>query len=414
MEVLDMTEEEMRKEIITDLSKNMFVEAGAGAGKTTMIVERVMNLLKQGADPAEIVVITFTNAAAEELRRRLTDRLAEEAAKDTALREKFLRLDRMNISTIHSFCMVLLQEQGLLAGLPQGITVMEEKENREQKEAALNAYLRTLKRADWKKLEEDGDKKGERYKIRNHIAALYTKIAELPKDMVIHQPKADTMAADLTRILDKIRAWIDGDTVSGKTALEENILLAAKECVDSEKAQKKPWEVQSLAELTGMWEGSFASDALKRIQGCLEAEPRDYDALCLELLDPVRLFLKSKAKSPLDKEKIDGAEERFQNKIRSILSEAEHELIGKNREWIKKLKEDGGENHAALTERLAVLGRNEVYFADVLHHAMEAREYYRGHAELQKISNERLLERTRDLLLQEDGRAHAFFADKYR
>ena len=69
MSVINQTEEQNRKEIIEILNQNVFVEAGAGAGKTTLIVNRIINQLKSGVLPQEIVVITFTNAAAEELNK---------------------------------------------------------------------------------------------------------------------------------------------------------------------------------------------------------------------------------------------------------------------------------------------------------------------------------------------------------
>ena len=120
-----MTEEALRKQIIEKLDDNVFVEAGAGAGKTTLIVSRIVNQLRQGIAPESIVVITFTNAAAEELRTRITGKVME-AGTDTSLTEKeranlqtaLRRLDLMNISTIHSFCFKLLQERSFDAAIP--------------------------------------------------------------------------------------------------------------------------------------------------------------------------------------------------------------------------------------------------------------------------------------------------------
>ena len=106
-----MTENEMRKCIEENLQDNVFVEAGAGAGKTSLIVKRIVNQLKSGIMPDTIVVITFTNAAAEELRSRIT-LCVRAACKEPSYSEPeranlcnaVKYLDRMNISTIHSFC----------------------------------------------------------------------------------------------------------------------------------------------------------------------------------------------------------------------------------------------------------------------------------------------------------------------
>ena len=66
---IHVSDKEDRGSILKNLDKNMFVEAGAGAGKTTTIVNRIIEQLKSGRLVAEkLVAITFTNAAAEELR----------------------------------------------------------------------------------------------------------------------------------------------------------------------------------------------------------------------------------------------------------------------------------------------------------------------------------------------------------
>ena len=56
-----------REEIIRDLDSNIFVEAGAGAGKTSILVRRILNQLRTGrAKAEELAAITFTNKAAQE------------------------------------------------------------------------------------------------------------------------------------------------------------------------------------------------------------------------------------------------------------------------------------------------------------------------------------------------------------
>ena len=61
-----------REEIIRDLDSNIFVEAGAGAGKTSILVRRILNQLWTGrAKAEELAAITFTNKAAQELKKRI-------------------------------------------------------------------------------------------------------------------------------------------------------------------------------------------------------------------------------------------------------------------------------------------------------------------------------------------------------
>ena len=115
-------------------------------------------MLKSDYEPSEIVAITFTNKAAEELRFKDTERAESAAATSDALKDKLYRLDEMNISTIHSFCSVLLKEQGTAAGLPQDLILIQDDEEREFKRKYLNDYLRTLTRNDWQQIEADKDK----------------------------------------------------------------------------------------------------------------------------------------------------------------------------------------------------------------------------------------------------------------
>ena len=167
------TEEEARNQVIDQLDKNMFVEAGAGAGKTYLIVERITNMLKHEFWPSEIVVITFTNAAAEELRGRIARRIREESLNNVSLKEKLSHLDEMNISTIHSFCNVLLKEQSIAAGLPIDISIIDEKEEQKMKYKYLNYYLAQLSENEWDKLcPEVKGKKTEKKAVRGYIEQL--------------------------------------------------------------------------------------------------------------------------------------------------------------------------------------------------------------------------------------------------
>ena len=116
----------------TDLAHSYIVEAAAGTGKTTLLVERMLNLMKAAkAQPEEIVAITFTERAAAELKARLQDRLGEEAAKASGreadrLREALYGLERMQVTTIHAFCTSILKERPVEAGIDPNFGVADE------------------------------------------------------------------------------------------------------------------------------------------------------------------------------------------------------------------------------------------------------------------------------------------------
>ena len=96
---------------------NVLVVAGAGTGKTHTLVERCCSLLlDEGCSLDEILMVTFTDAAAAEMRKRIRSRLAEKASQSTDARliqrlaEQVALLDTAYISTLHSFCLRLVRE----------------------------------------------------------------------------------------------------------------------------------------------------------------------------------------------------------------------------------------------------------------------------------------------------------------
>ncbi len=100
---------------LTTYQKNYIVEAGAGAGKTTILVERIVNqLIETDVTPLQLVAITFTKKATQEMQERLSalvlKRLQQES--DPIRKEKiqgiFDQLGQMQVSTIHGFCQTML------------------------------------------------------------------------------------------------------------------------------------------------------------------------------------------------------------------------------------------------------------------------------------------------------------------
>lgn len=115
------------------LRRTLFVEAGAGTGKTTQLVSRIVNLvLREGVPLSEIAAITFTEAAAAELQTRIrvqferrfidADDEDERAAAKTALDDT----DLAAISTLHGFAARILTEFSLAAGLPPQVGIVDE------------------------------------------------------------------------------------------------------------------------------------------------------------------------------------------------------------------------------------------------------------------------------------------------
>ena len=120
-------DEAARERIRTDLAATLFVEAGAGAGKTSSLVARIVNLVRSGVPITGIAAITFTEKAAAELRVRTRQRLEAHPGPDTDA--ALARLDHAPIGTLHSFARRVLFDFPIEAGLPPGFTVLDELES---------------------------------------------------------------------------------------------------------------------------------------------------------------------------------------------------------------------------------------------------------------------------------------------
>ena len=108
-----------RKTITADLDSTLFVEAGAGSGKTTELVERVLALLDNGVAMENVAAITFTEKAADELKNRLRQRLSRTGNHPEALDQ----LDGAAITTLHGFALRILSQHAIEAGLPPRLEV---------------------------------------------------------------------------------------------------------------------------------------------------------------------------------------------------------------------------------------------------------------------------------------------------
>jgi ATP-dependent helicase/nuclease subunit A len=123
---------EQRQRAVESRDRCLCVEAGAGTGKTTLLVERVMHLIR--SDPRmemeNLVIITFTEKGSEELKLKVRERLQQESRKDASFQKALWNLDQAHISTIHSFAASILRERPVEAGVDPDFSVLDEIGNR--------------------------------------------------------------------------------------------------------------------------------------------------------------------------------------------------------------------------------------------------------------------------------------------
>ena len=112
---MDWTEEQ--ESAINEEGQNIIVSAGAGSGKTAVLSERVIRKLKQGINIKNLLILTFTNAAAGEMK----DRIRKKIKKEENLKEQLDYLDEAYITTFDSFALSLIKKYNYILNIPKNI-----------------------------------------------------------------------------------------------------------------------------------------------------------------------------------------------------------------------------------------------------------------------------------------------------
>lgn len=126
---------------------NLLVSAAAGSGKTKVLVDRLLGYLSDPVKPANLddfLIITYTKAAASELRGKIAAKLTEEIAKDPDNRHLQRQLQRLyltQISTVHGFCGEILREYAYLVELSADFRVADENECAQLRAMAMERVL---------------------------------------------------------------------------------------------------------------------------------------------------------------------------------------------------------------------------------------------------------------------------------
>ena len=161
--------DQTERSLITDpgmLDENLLVEAAAGTGKTTALIDRMIALLRHGRCRVDtLAAVTFTRKAAAELQARFQVELeraareAKQAVERDRLRAALEHIERCYLGTIHSFCARLLRGRPVEAGVDVGFVEIEEDEDLEMRREAWAEYTARLYATDsprLQKLEELG------------------------------------------------------------------------------------------------------------------------------------------------------------------------------------------------------------------------------------------------------------------
>jgi len=126
----DLVDQAVRDDATSDLATSFFIEAGAGTGKTTVLVGRVLEIIRSGsAEIGQVVILTFTEKAAAELRDRVRDELHKELAIGDPAKNAgraLNDLDGAHIETIHAFASSVLREHPVQSGIDPNFVQLDE------------------------------------------------------------------------------------------------------------------------------------------------------------------------------------------------------------------------------------------------------------------------------------------------
>lgn len=210
--------------------KNYSVQAGAGAGKTTMFSQRVCSQILAGTPIEEFVIVTYTNAAAAELREKITDKLREivnsgcaDDAEMNNARTALNSIELMQISTIHSFLFRILKENAFDTGVTIDCQMLETEEDDERKERFFNEWFHSNSKdlydvfGAWNTKNKDGKTSDHTYDV---FCNLFKDIANVRE--TIYFQKSSDYSADIDNLVASYIAEWKPHLITFKNAYDAN------------------------------------------------------------------------------------------------------------------------------------------------------------------------------------------------
>ncbi len=257
-------DEEARRVISEALAETLFVEAGAGTGKTRALVDRIVSLVCSGVPIDQIAAITFTERAAAELRERvrsgLETEMREHTEKADTISAALGSLDRAQISTIHAFCQSIVRTYAAEADVDPDLKVQDELMTTRRMQERWRRYLEAL-----------GDDEEARQVI-DRMLSLGLGTADLEKlalelasrgelgEILSAHPltAAEPVWPDLERLAARLRA-LDVESVASRDKLRERIealLVVIKAMLARPESEREELLAAGAMPLVGTHRGS--------------------------------------------------------------------------------------------------------------------------------------------------------------
>ncbi len=202
-----------------NIEKHICVTAGAGSGKTTVLVERYLEILRsEEAKPREIVAITFTDKAAAEMKERVVEKLnAEENIVD-----RRTILEQMNtapISTIHAFCSRILREFPFQARVPANFSILQGIEQKLQLQQILRDTLKEIATNERDEHRNELARLLQRYGRRQDLEELFSRMVN-QRDVIDHLIKEVYGSQNVEQLPDVWEQVIRAESMSENDVIE--------------------------------------------------------------------------------------------------------------------------------------------------------------------------------------------------
>ena len=217
------TEDQLKA--ITTRECNLLVAAAAGSGKTAVLVERIIRIITNENNPIDIdrlLVVTFTSAAAAEMRERIADAISkalEVNPNSKVLQRQLTLLSRANITTMHSFCLDVIKNYYHIIDLDPTFRIADETENTLLKLEVINDMFEDYyenEDEEFKNLIEAYSTAKDDEKLKNIVLDLYRFSMSGPWPEKWLKDSAESFNIDTIEDLDKT-VWIQ--------VLKENIYI---------------------------------------------------------------------------------------------------------------------------------------------------------------------------------------------
>ncbi len=199
-----------QRQAVFNRGGNLLISAAAGSGKTKVLVERLMSYITDPDDPANVddfLIVTFTNAAAAELRSKIAAAMSERIAQqpDNAhLHDQMRRLYMAKISTVHGFCGDILKENAYKLDIPGDFRVAEQTEADELQQEAVWSVLENAYENAWQ------DEEIQSFLDGNELSRSDLNLAQILYDVY----KSASCHVDPEGWLDECVSWAQVDDIT--------------------------------------------------------------------------------------------------------------------------------------------------------------------------------------------------------